>query len=171
MSVDVAVVGAGIVGCATARELAVRGASVHLLDRGEISGGTTGLGEGNVLCSDKRPGPELELGLRGLELFDELEERLGDEAGITRKGALVVHTEEAGWRAEPQRVERLRAAGVECELLSSEEAREAEPELTAPRCSGLRCSPATCSAHPAPSRGPWPARPRHRARVWKRAAR
>ena len=47
---EVAVVGAGIVGTATARELAVRGVDVVLLDAGEISGGTTGLGEGNVLC-------------------------------------------------------------------------------------------------------------------------
>ena len=52
-------VGAGIVGCATAYELALRGVSVCLVDRGEVSGETTGLGEGNVLCCDKRPGPEL----------------------------------------------------------------------------------------------------------------
>jgi D-hydroxyproline dehydrogenase subunit beta len=50
------VVGAGIVGCATAWELARRGVSVCLLDRSaELATGTTGLGEGNVLCSDKEP--------------------------------------------------------------------------------------------------------------------
>jgi hypothetical protein len=32
---------------------------VTLLDRGGVSGGTTGLGEGNVLVSDKDAGPEL----------------------------------------------------------------------------------------------------------------
>ncbi len=90
-SCDVAIVGAGIVGCATAYELARRGVSVHLIDRGEVSGGTTGLGEGNVLCCDKRPGPELGLAQLGLALYDEIEELLGAEAGIRRKGALVVH--------------------------------------------------------------------------------
>jgi len=58
---EVAVVGAGIVGAATAWELHARGVDVALLDRGEVSGATTGLGEGNVLCSDKEAGPELGL--------------------------------------------------------------------------------------------------------------
>jgi glycine/D-amino acid oxidase-like deaminating enzyme len=123
------VVGAGIVGCATAYELARRGVSVCLLDRGEVSGATTGLGEGNVLCSDKRPGPELELARRGLALYGEIEELLGEEAGIRRKGALVVHAGEEGWDAEPDRMEELRAAGVSCSLLAVDDVREAEPEL------------------------------------------
>jgi glycine/D-amino acid oxidase-like deaminating enzyme len=125
---EVAVVGAGIVGTATARELAVRGVDVVLLDAGEVSGGTTGLGEGNVLCSDKDAGPELELCVHGLELYDELEERLGDEARIRRKGALIVHPEEETWAAEPARLERLREAGVRGELVG--DVRELEPELT-----------------------------------------
>jgi D-hydroxyproline dehydrogenase subunit beta len=123
------VVGAGIVGCATAFELASRGVRVCLLDRGEVSSGTTGLGEGNVLCCDKRPGPELGLAVRGLALYDEIEELLGEEAGIRRKGALVVHSDAASWAAEPARVAALQAAGVRCSLLTAEEVREAEPAL------------------------------------------
>jgi D-hydroxyproline dehydrogenase subunit beta len=126
---DVVVVGAGIVGCATAWELARRGVSVCLIDRGEVSSGTTGLGEGNVLRSDKRPGPELSLAVHGLALYDELEALLGEEAGIRRKGALVAHSREDGWAAEPARLEGLRAAGVECSLLDADAAREAEPAL------------------------------------------
>ena len=48
---------------------------VLLLDRGAVSGGTTGLGEGNVLVCDKPPGPERELALLGRELWVELGER------------------------------------------------------------------------------------------------
>jgi D-hydroxyproline dehydrogenase subunit beta len=102
---------------------------VFLVDRGEISGGTTGLGEGNVLCSDKGPGPELELARLGLALYDEIEELLGEAAGIRRKGALVVHTGQAGWEAEPDRLEALRGAGVACSVLDPADVREAEPEL------------------------------------------
>jgi glycine/D-amino acid oxidase-like deaminating enzyme len=127
---EVAVVGAGIVGAATASELHARGVDVALLDRGEVSGATTGLGEGNVLCSDKEVGPELELTLAGLRVFDELEERLGAEARIRRKGALIVHRAESSWAGEPARVERLGAAGVEGRLLDLAEARAMEPELT-----------------------------------------
>jgi glycine/D-amino acid oxidase-like deaminating enzyme len=102
---------------------------VHLIDRGEVSSGSTGLGEGNVLCCDKRPGPALGLAQQGLALYDELEELLGDEAGIRRKGAFVVHGDAASWEEEAGRIAALRGAGVECELLDSEALRAAEPEL------------------------------------------
>ena len=60
-----------------------------------------------MLCSDKDAGPELELARAGLALYGELEERLGDEARIRRKGALIVHPDAATWAAEPARLERL----------------------------------------------------------------
>ncbi len=144
---EVAVVGAGIVGAATARELAVRGVDVVLLDSGEVSSGTTGLGEGNVLCSDKDAGPELELSVHGLELYDELEERLGAEARIRRKGALIVHPEAETWAAEPARLERLRAAGVTGALVAADDVVALEPELTGEVCGAslfeadLQCDP------------------------------
>ena len=137
-----------MVGCATAWELARRDVSVCLLERGEVSSGTTGLGEGNVLCCDKEPGAELDLARPALALYDELEELLGDEAGIRRKGALVVHLDRAGWERERGRVEELCAAGVECSLLDPGELAEAEPELNGEGLLGgswfprdLQCAP------------------------------
>jgi glycine/D-amino acid oxidase-like deaminating enzyme len=82
-----------------------------------------------VLCSDKAPGPELSLARLGLGLFDEIEELLGAAAGIRRKGAFVVHADEAGWAAEPERLARIGDAGVECSLMAPADVREAEPEL------------------------------------------
>jgi len=142
---DVVVVGAGMVGAAVARELAVRGVDVTLLDRGRVSGATTGLGEGNVLCSDKDAGPELELARAGLAMYGELEQRLGEEARIRRKGALIVHPDEATWAAEPARLERMAVAGAR--LVAAAEVRELEPELTGPLCGAslfpadLQCDP------------------------------
>jgi glycine/D-amino acid oxidase-like deaminating enzyme len=127
--VRVVVVGAGIVGAATARALAARGVEVDLLDAGEIAGGSTGLGEGNVLCSDKDAGPELELAVLGLAAYDDIGHRYGARARIRRKGALVVHRDAAALAAEPARLERLRAAGVRCELLEPKQARALERGL------------------------------------------
>src|ERR671935_785986 len=124
---EVAVVGAGIVGVAAAWELHARGIDVALLDRGPVSGATTGLGEGNVLCSDKHAGPELALTVAGLRVYDEVEERLGERARIRRKGALIVHRDPATWAAEPARVERI---GVEARLIDADELRAIEPEPT-----------------------------------------
>ena len=67
-----------------------------------------------MLCCDKEAGPELGLARLGLALFDEIEELLGAEAGIRRKGALVLFGEEAAWEAEQERLASMRAEGVEC---------------------------------------------------------
>jgi glycine/D-amino acid oxidase-like deaminating enzyme len=144
---EVAVVGAGIVGAATAWELHARGVDVALLDRGEVSGATTGLGEGNVLCCDKEVGPELELTLAGLGVYDELEQRLGEAARIRRKGALVVHRAPETWAGEAMRVEHLRAAGAHGYLVEVDDVRAMEPELTGPLAGAsffpadLQCAP------------------------------
>lgn len=130
--VEVAVVGAGIVGAAVARELAVRGVDVCLIDRGDVASATTGLGEGNVLAGDKDVGPELALTLAGLALYDELDERLGARARIRRKGSLVVHTQSGTWAAEPARLARLQAAGVTGELLEPDAVQAREPALLGP---------------------------------------
>jgi D-hydroxyproline dehydrogenase subunit beta len=127
---DVAVVGAGIVGCATAFELARRGLAVTLLDRAGVSEGTTGLGEGNVLSCDRHAGPELELTLAGMRIYDELERLIGPPARIRRKGSLIVHGDERTWAAGPARVAPLRAAGVDARLLEADEVRSVEPRLT-----------------------------------------
>ncbi|PNG17737.1 FAD-dependent oxidoreductase, partial [Streptomyces cahuitamycinicus] len=63
LTCDVVVVGAGVVGAATALYATRAGLDAVVVDRGPVAGGTTGAGEGNLLVSDKEPGPELELAL------------------------------------------------------------------------------------------------------------
>ena len=68
--------------------------------------------------------------LHGLRMYDEIEDRFGEEARIRRKGALIVHPDAETWSGEAARVERLRAAGVRAELLGADEVAEREPALT-----------------------------------------
>jgi D-hydroxyproline dehydrogenase subunit beta len=89
VSADAIVVGAGICGAAAAHFLHERGMEVLLLDRGAVSGGATGAGEGNVLVCDKRPGPERDLALVGRDLWLDLGERF-PAARVARKGALLL---------------------------------------------------------------------------------
>ena len=126
------VVGAGIVGVCTAWELAQRGRPVTLIDRGGVATGSTGLGEGNVLCGDKNAGPELELTLAGLRLYDVIEQTLGPVARIRRKGSLIVHPDAETWALEPERLARLVQAGVSARLIEADELPRFEPELTGP---------------------------------------
>jgi len=75
-SADVIVIGAGMIGANCALRLAQSGLSVMVIERGAISSGTTSAGEGNILVSDKEPGPELTLALRSRNAWFELVEEI-----------------------------------------------------------------------------------------------
>lgn len=95
MAADVVVVGAGIVGAACARALALAGALVVVLDRGAAAAATSAYGEGNLLVSDKGPGPELELAKVPLRRWTALADELGPRFPSVEheaKGGLVVVT-------------------------------------------------------------------------------
>src|ERR1700733_16016685 len=100
---DVVVVGAGILGAACSSFLARGGLRVAVVERGTVASGTTGAGEGNILVSDKEPGPELELAQLSHRLWRELAGDLGPGAELEPKGGLGV----AGGpreRAQPDRL-------------------------------------------------------------------
>ncbi|MFI2369016.1 NAD(P)/FAD-dependent oxidoreductase [Streptomyces sp. NPDC018833] len=118
---DVIVVGAGVVGAACAYYASQAGLTATVIDRGPVAGGTTGAGEGNLLVSDKEPGPELELALVSSRLWRELADRLPPQIEYESKGGLVVASDEAGRSAL-----RAFAAGQEKAGVS---AREVPPEL------------------------------------------
>jgi glycine/D-amino acid oxidase-like deaminating enzyme len=89
VSAAVVVIGAGMVGAACAYYAARAGLDVTVVDRGPVAGGTTGAGEGNLLISDKPPGPELDLMLVSLARWAELDADVGGFE-FTPKGGLVV---------------------------------------------------------------------------------
>jgi glycine/D-amino acid oxidase-like deaminating enzyme len=86
----VVVIGAGMVGAACAYYCGAAGLAVTVVERGSVAGGTTGAGEGNVLVSDKEPGPELDLARWSADLWRELAVEHGSAFEYEAKGALVV---------------------------------------------------------------------------------
>lgn len=89
----VVVVGAGIVGSACTYYLSAAGLDVTVVDRGHIGAGTTSRGEGNILVSDKTPGPEMELMKLSRRLWLDLAGDVGAAViELERKGGLVVAT-------------------------------------------------------------------------------
>jgi glycine/D-amino acid oxidase-like deaminating enzyme len=87
---DAIVIGAGIVGASCALSLTNAGMRVLVIDRGSVASGTTGAGEGNILVSDKDPGPELTLALKSRDLWFEMQEDVGDSFELEAKGGVVV---------------------------------------------------------------------------------
>lgn len=126
---DVVVVGSGVVGASCAYELARRGVAVVVVDRGHLTSGTTASGEGNVLVSDKPPGPELDLALASVARWHDYAAELVHPFEFESKGGIAISTRPDGGDALARLAEGQRAAGVEVELLDGRGLRALEPEL------------------------------------------
>jgi glycine/D-amino acid oxidase-like deaminating enzyme len=152
-SFDAVVIGAGVVGAACAHFLAREGSRVVVVDRGGVASGTTGAGEGNILVSDKEPGPELELALLSIRLWRELGPALGDDAELEAKGGLVVATQPELLPALTELMASQRALGVEAEPVEADDLASFEPNL-APGLAGgahyaqdMQVQPMLAAAH------------------------
>jgi glycine/D-amino acid oxidase-like deaminating enzyme len=110
---DVVIVGAGVIGAACAYYAARAGLAVTVVDRGPVAGGTSGAGEGNLLVSDRAPGPELRLALLSVRLWRELAADLGEVFEYEPKGGLVVAAGDAAFDSLREFAARQRADGAE----------------------------------------------------------
>jgi D-hydroxyproline dehydrogenase subunit beta len=126
--VDVAVIGGGIVGTATALFLARRGAKVALLEAAELTAGTSGACEGNLLLWDKELERELPFAVRSHQLWERLDEEVGGFE-FDGKGSVVVAETEDEVAALGDRVAALGAAGVRGAMLDHGGLLEEEPAL------------------------------------------
>ncbi|MER5456223.1 FAD-dependent oxidoreductase [Micromonospora sp. NPDC002389] len=143
-AVDLVVVGAGIVGAACAYHASRAGLSVTVVDSGPIVGGTTGAGEGNILVSDKEPGPELDLALhshrqwRALADLPVRDTTFGELVEMETKGGLVVATDRASLDGLARLAARQRDLGVEAVAVDRDRLREHEPHLSDDLTGGYR---------------------------------
>ncbi|MFF8970760.1 NAD(P)/FAD-dependent oxidoreductase [Streptomyces sp. NPDC014995] len=136
-SCDVVVVGAGMVGAACALYAARAGLDVVVVDRGPVAGGTTGAGEGNLLVSDKEPGPELELALLSSRLWSALAQELGEVVEYEAKGGLVVASTPEALAALTELAAGQRAAGVRTADVPADRLADAEPYLAPDLAGGV----------------------------------
>jgi glycine oxidase len=151
---DVAVVGAGIAGLASAWRAAQNGLRVVVLDRAEPGAGASSVAAGMLApVSEAEFGQDdlLRLNLESAELWPafaaELEEATGMPTGYRRDGALVVAVD----RDDAEELRRLhelqRSLGLESEWLVPSAARAVEPGL-APRIAGAIDVPSEAQADP-----------------------
>ncbi|MFE1941407.1 NAD(P)/FAD-dependent oxidoreductase [Streptomyces massasporeus] len=138
LTCDVVVVGAGVVGAATALYAARAGLDTVVVDRGPVAGGTTGAGEGNLLVSDKEPGPELELALLSARLWAGLaREGLGEAVEYEAKGGLVVAGTDRALTGLEKFAAEQRAAGVEAVPVPPDRLTDLEPCLAPGLAGGM----------------------------------
>jgi sarcosine oxidase len=117
-TIDVVVIGGGVVGAATARAVAGRGASVAVLDEGSlVTAQGSSRGTARIIAPAPYPDAEyLEMGLRALERWRELERSSGASFLIMR-GALYAGSEierfASAWESAGVEIVRLTAGEVQ----------------------------------------------------------
>ncbi len=126
---DVVIIGGGIVGAATAYELARRGVGVVLLEATRLGDGATGRNLGYVWVHTRRPGPELDLVMDTRRRLPLLGDELDATFDLRLNGGISFYSDERQAPAIREFVERRTAEGVDMRLLDGDDARALAPIL------------------------------------------
>ena len=143
MSLDVVVVGSGIIGCAIARELARRGASVAIIDDRPVGMGATQASAGVLApyIEMRDSTPLLGPAVRSLELYEEFIRATEADSGVSirygRTGTIDLALDEEEQRALAATAAVISRFGVEARLLDAKQARAEEPLASASLVGGL----------------------------------
>lgn len=127
---DIIVIGAGIIGAATAYFAARAGLSVTIIERDLPASGTSSRCEGNILVSDKELGPELELTRLSLELWHGELAEFGPLWELERKGGIIVASQESSLASLDRFSTSQRNFGIRSERLDPAQLRDLEPNIT-----------------------------------------
>ncbi|MBF6638637.1 FAD-binding oxidoreductase [Rouxiella silvae] len=119
--VDVVVIGGGIIGTATAYELAKQGVSVALLEKGVIAGEQSSRNWGWVR-QQNRDLYELPMAMNSLQRWGELGEEIGLDLGFRRSGILYCTNKESDLEKWETWGKKAQALGFTSQMLSAQEA-------------------------------------------------
>lgn len=148
---DVAIIGGGLIGCASAYYLSKTGAKVILLERGQINGGASGQNAGSLHFQlEHRLVRNIDVRQRELEyyvglakiaigLWQGLDAELGTDTEIGMSGGLMLaeSPEDIALLERKARLEQ--SQGLEVEILDGEGARRLAPYLSGRMRAALYC--------------------------------
>jgi len=134
---DVVIAGAGIVGAACAREFALAGLRVAVVEPSAIGGGATAAGMGHVVVMDDSDA-QFALTRYSQTLWDELVPELPPEAQYYPCGTLWVAVDDEEMHEVRRKQEYYASRGVAVEVLDARGVAEAEPNLRPGLAGGLR---------------------------------
>lgn len=117
---DVVVIGGGIVGTSTALELAERGLSVLLCEKGEIGCEQSSRNWGWVRLSMRDP-REIPLMIEALRIWEGLDERIGHRTGYRRAGILFTAQDTKTYDQQARWAENLTPYQVEARMIAGAE--------------------------------------------------
>ena len=140
MGAEVCVVGAGIMGAATAYYLAKCGHTVRLVERqGILAGGTASQACAGGVRHQGRAACEIPLALDAIATWKDLEAELEAEIGYRREGMTIVTDDERMVPALEKRVELERELGLGIEMVFGQDLLDLIPGLTPSALAGAYC--------------------------------
>ena len=139
-SVDVAVVGSGVIGAACAYFLARSGMQVALVERREVASGASGGCDGIIIAQDHQPGYDSSLTIASNRIFRELTKELDWDFEYSQKGTLLVIETEEEREFMLDRMRQQIEGGLPVRFVDSQELYDQEP-LLAPGLQGaIECA-------------------------------
>lgn len=123
---DVVIIGGGVMGCAIAYELAMRGVGVTVVEQREVAASASGASAGGVR-QQGRDLRELPLALRAIPRWPGLAERLGTDVEYRRGGHLTVIEDEAIFPAFAASITRQQEAGLDIRLVEPRDLEQIMP--------------------------------------------
>ena len=133
---DVLIVGAGIVGCACARECAQEGLRVGVIEGNVPGGGATAAGMGHVVVMDDSPA-QLHLTRYARALWQQFAPKLPSSVEYEARGTLWIAADEEEMTEVHKKRSTYAEAGIRAEVLNEAELAAEEPELRTGLAGGL----------------------------------
>lgn len=137
---DVIIVGGGIMGCSIAWQLGKRGKKVLILEKNDVASGSAGATDGVVGYHTKQPGPQLDLAVQSIQMFNDIQTELGNEIEFDfSAGGLQPAEDQLQYDLLNEIATRQRESGIDIHMISAEEACSLEPQLAEDIAGALYC--------------------------------
>jgi len=129
LSSEVVVIGGGAIGAATAYYLCKEGAEVMIVEAEDLAAGASGACDGFLSLQTKQLGSHLEMAMESIKLFPEIAKDLEAEIEYNPCGGLMLATTQEQMKELRARAKKLKASGLEVEVLSAADLKNYMPEM------------------------------------------
>ena len=147
-SSKIIIIGGGIIGCSTAYHLAQMGQEVLLLEKAQLTSGSTWHAAGLVGQSRSNANITQLLGY-SIDLYDKLEAETGLATGWKMNGGLRLACNDERWTEVRRQATTARSFGLDMQLLSPQEAQDLWPLMDIDDVIGAAFLPSDGQANPA----------------------
>ncbi|HPX00431.1 MAG TPA: FAD-dependent oxidoreductase, partial [Sedimentibacter sp.] len=126
---DVCVIGAGVMGLATAYYLLKYGKTVAVLEKGEVGSGASSSCDDMILMQSKKPGIALTLAMESLDMYKELPLELDADIGFLTLGGMVIIEDEKQLKIMEDFVKQQVSYGLDVEIVDRDVLFKKQPHV------------------------------------------